>query len=145
MILTFEDVAGKYIAHPDLDAECEQNIRNILLPRVNGLALVMEDDGVEFPIDIDTGSGISGSPLDQGGGNGGWRPPDCPVGAPKSAHKWGLALDRFDPWGRIDAWCLKHLEILKSFGIHIEHPDKTIGWSHWQAIAPRSGRIVFWP
>ena len=51
----------------------------------------------------------------------------------------------FDPNEDIDNWCAAHVDRLKFHGIHIEHPSKTIGWSHWTDRAPPSGRQVFFP
>ena len=110
-----------------------------LLSAVNGLMAEMEAEGVKFPKNPATGSQVSRLKY------GGFRPQDCPEGAPKSSHKLGLAVDLYDPEGVIDVWCFAHQDRLKAHGIFIEHPDFTKGWSHWTTRAPKSGRTVFFP
>lgn len=99
----------------------------------------MVADGVVFPDNPKTGTGVSGEVY------GGIRPQDCPIGAPHSNHKQGRAVDRFDPGDLIDNWCVAHQDRLLFHGIYIEHPSKTPGWSHWQAVPPPSGHTVFYP
>ena len=95
--------------------------------------------GVKFPVNPKTGSHISGDTY------GGFRPQECPIGAPKSAHKLGLAVDRYDPTGEIDEALMSHQELLVEYGIYIEHPSKTAGWSHWAVIPPLSNKHIFYP
>lgn len=66
-------------------------------------------------------------------------------GAQKSNHMICLACDFKDIDGSLDAWCMQHLEILEQCGLYLEHPDSTPGWSHLQAVAPRSGNRIFRP
>lgn len=99
----------------------------------------MELDGVSFPISPITKSGVSGQTF------GGFRPQDCPQGASNSAHKQGLAVDRYDPLGKIDGWLLEHPEALEKYGVYIEHPDTTQHWSHWTIRPPGSGKHIFYP
>lgn len=52
-------------------------------------------------------------------------------GAPRSAHKYCLAIDWADPDGAVDAWVAAHLPEMLEFGfVGIEHPDNTPGWCH---------------
>ncbi len=138
-MLTFEEVVGPWFSCDDLTAARIDNIRNRLLPAVWALEKIMHMDGVDFPINPATRSSVSGQTF------GGFRPQSCPIGAPHSNHKEGLAVDRYDPHNAIDAWCMAHLDTLRECGIYLEHPDATPGWSHWQCVPPKSGRIVFRP
>ena len=110
-----------------------------LLAACCALEVEMVADGVSFPDNPATRNGVSGKTF------GGFRPQDCPQGAPHSNHKQGLAVDRYDPHNSIDAWCLGHLDRLEAHGIWIEHPSCTPEWSHWQSVPPRSGKRVFMP
>ena len=110
-----------------------------LLQRANALAAVAMAAGVDFPVNPNTRSQISGQTF------GGFRPQDCPQGAPDSNHKEGRGIDLYDPLNKIDAWCMDNQHELEDAGIWIEHPDATKGWSHWQSIAPRSGNRVYRP
>ena len=96
-------------------------------------------DGATFPINPATKTGVSGQTF------GGFRPQDCPQGAPNSSHKEGSAVDLYDPNGDIDAWCIAHQDRLALHGIYIEHPSATPRWSHWTTRAPGSGNRVFYP
>lgn len=138
-MLTFDDVAGPWKGHADLTPEREHNIRTKLLPAVWRLQVIMREAGVDFLNSPRTGTNVSGHRY------GGFRPQMCAVGAPKSNHKEGLAVDLYDPVGAIDNWGMAHLDTLREVGIWLEHPDATIGWSHWQCVPPASGRIVFRP
>lgn len=137
--MTPDDVIGPWDDSKDLTSERLENIRMRLIPAVNALEARMLADGFVFPVNPLTKTGVSGQTF------GGFRPQECPCGAAKSNHKIGLAVDRYDPQGGIDAWCMKNLPILAECGIWLEHPDSTKGWSHWQCVPPKSGRRVFMP
>lgn len=137
-MLTIEQYVGTHGNSPDWDERRKENADNLIL-RCNALEVEMRADGVEFPINPKTGTGVSGETY------GGFRPQDCPIGARYSAHKEGQAVDRYDPKGDIDAWCMSNQDRLDVYGIYIEHPDYTKGWSHWTTRAPMSGRRVFIP
>lgn len=137
--MNIADVIGPHGASPDLTTARLANITDRLIPAVNLLEARMRAAGVVFPVNPATLTGVSGKTF------GGFRPQACPQGAPKSNHKEGLAVDRFDPRGLIDAWCMANLGVLAACGIWIEHPDATAGWSHWQCVPPKSGRRVFLP
>lgn len=144
MYLTFEDIAGRFMGSPDLDARRIANIRNHLLPAVWALQKRLSENGLVFEINPKTGTAVSGTQY------GGFRPQDCPEGAPHSNHKEGLAVDLFDPGHRIDGALLEAPGLMEECGIWIEHPSVTIvdagsGWSHWQCVPPRSGRRMFYP
>ena len=79
----------------------------------------------------------------------GWRPhavnAAVPNASPRSRHLTCEAVDLADPDGSLDAWCMRHLEVLAAIGLWLEHPDATPGWCHVQTVPPRSGRRVFEP
>jgi hypothetical protein len=137
-MITLQQYFGKWWEHADATQERVANAERLLAACEELEALAVKD-GVEFRDNPVTKSNVSGQTY------GGFRPQSCTQGAPKSAHKEGLAVDRFDPAGEIDAWCMKNQDRLKSCGIYIEHPDKTLGWSHWSIKPPGSGKTVFYP
>ena len=137
-MVTLEQYVGPHADSPDWTDEREANAVE-LLEKVNALQAEMEADGVVFPVNPKTGSQISGTTF------GGFRPQDCPQGAPDSNHKKGQGIDLYDPKERIDNWCVAHQDRLKFHGICIEHPSKTGTWSHWQSVPPKSGKTVYFP
>lgn len=108
-----------------------------LLERVNQLLSYAAAADVQMPTNPKTGSCVSGEH------DGGWRPRDCPIGAPNSAHKTGEAVDVYDPHGDLDDW-LTDLSLQK-FGLYREHPASTRGWCHLTTRAPRSRSRTFYP
>ena len=141
MIITIEDYFGPWEDHPDATEERKQNAR-LLLHACSALQYFAERDGVEFLDNPHTGNNVSGKTY------GGFRPQDCPQGAPASSHKQGQGVDRYDPEGLIDAWCMNNSEVgglLETCGIYIEAPGSTPGWSHWTTRRPPSGIRVFRP
>ena len=140
-MISIDEYFGVHSEHAGITDAMRDNAER-LLDACAELENLATADGVEFPINPATGSGVSGQTF------GGWRPADCPIGALHSSHKQGLAVDRYDPQGRIDAWCMGNSGrggYLEQCGIYIEHPDDTKGWSHWSIKKPRSGRTVFYP
>jgi hypothetical protein len=116
----------------------EQNDSAVeLLARVNALlASYQIETGNELDINPHTGNLISGET------NGGFRLPDCPIGAANSSHKQAQAVDVHDD-GKLDAWVTD--AILEKFNLYREHPDYTIGWCHLSTRAPGSGHRTFIP
>lgn len=137
-MITLEQYVGSHNDSPDWTPACEARAA-ILLKACAALEDEMAADGVEFPDNPATGSGVSGQTF------GGFRPQDCPQGASNSAHKTGEAVDRYDLTGRIDAWLMAHQGRLVAHGLYIEHPSATVHWSHWTTRAPGSGNRVFYP
>lgn len=137
-MITLNQYVGPHRSSHDWTPEREQNATRLLAACV-ALEVEMARGGVAFPDNPKTLSGVSGTTF------GGFRPQDCPIGAPNSSHKEGLAVDRYDPRGEIDVWCMAHQDRLAAHGIYIEHPSATPGWSHWTIKAPRSGNRVFYP
>ncbi|MES2415089.1 MAG: hypothetical protein V4614_14880 [Pseudomonadota bacterium] len=137
-MITLEEYVGPHGRSKDWSEVRKYNAVS-LLEACDKLEAYAVADGVEFPENPVTKSGVSGQTF------GGFRPQDCPQGAPNSSHKEGQAVDRYDPGNKIDDWCLANLEKLVECGIYIEHPTATVGWSHWTIRAPKSGRRVFYP
>lgn len=137
-MLTILQYVGPHFPSPDWTAERQANAAQ-LLKACATLEAEMVKAGVNFPDNPATKSGVSGNTY------GGFRPQNCPQGAPKSSHKEGLAVDRYDPKGEIDRWCMKNLDRLEAHGIYIEHDSATPGWSHWTIKAPKSGNRAFYP
>lgn len=137
-MITIQQYVGPHDASPDWMPATVANAERLLAAcaRLEALAVA---DGVVFAENPATGCGVSGLTF------GGFRPKNCPQGAQKSNHKKGLAVDRYDPDNKIDAWCMKNLDKLEECGIWIEHPSATDGWSHWQCVPPKSGNRVFYP
>jgi hypothetical protein len=137
-MITLQQYFGKWWNHSDVTDEIQANAER-LLAACEHMESLSVADGIVFLNNPATGSGVSGVTF------GGFRPQDCPQGAPHSAHKEGLAVDRFDPHNEIDAWCMDHEYILTECGIYIEDPSATKGWSHWSIKPPKSGKHVFMP
>lgn len=137
-MITLAQYVGPHSDSPDWTPARQQAATEFLYV-CKALEEEMVADGVEFPDNPATGSGVSGQTF------GGFRPQNCPQGAPNSSHKQGTAVDRYDPKGDIDAWCMAHQDVLRDHGVYIEHPDSTPHWSHWTTRAPGSGHTVFWP
>ena len=140
-MITLDHYFGPWKDHKDATEERRQNAI-LLLHACAALQYFAERDGVEFLDNPHTGNNVSGKTY------GGFRPQDCPQGAPSSSHKQGQGVDRYDPEGLIDAWCMNNSEVgglLETCGIYIENPAATPGWSHWTTRRPRSGNRVFRP
>lgn len=135
-MITLEQLFGKWLGHRDATIERQQNgVR--LLEKVNPLLACAAAAGVALRTNPKTGTLISGTQY------GGFRPQDCPEGAPGSSHKQGRGLDIYDPEGDIDEW-LDDAK-LEQFGLYREHPAATRGWCHITDRAPPSGRRTFQP
>jgi hypothetical protein len=138
MKLHTEQYFGKWLGHKDVTMPIIDNAKR-LVDACNKLIAAMESTGLTFTINPITQSLVGGETL------GGFRPQDCPIGAPQSAHKQGLAVDIYDPDNRIDNWIIGHQKILNEFGLYFEHPTATPRWSHWSTRKPKSGRRIFYP
>lgn len=137
-MITIAQYFGRWFNHPDATPERKANAAK-LLKACSTLEALAVLDGVKFYDNPTTECRQAGEEY------GGFRPQSCPIGAPRSAHKEGLAVDLFDPKNEIDAWCMANLDKLEQCGIYIEHPDATPTWSHWTTRAPGSGNRVFHP
>jgi hypothetical protein len=137
-MITLLHYVGVHEGSQDWTQARKDNARK-LLAACASLEVEMARGGVSFPDNPKTRNGISGQTF------GGFRPQNCQQGAPNSSHKEALAVDRYDPRGEIDNWCMAHQDRLAVHGIYIEHPSATPGWSHWTIRAPKSGNRVFYP
>lgn len=137
-MITLEQYVGVHKNSPDWTHERKHNAIK-LLDACNKLILLYEGDGNKLPTNPATASFISGKTL------GGFRPQNSTVGASKSKHKEGKAVDIFDPLNRLDEWCMANLDSLEECSIYIEHPSATNTWSHWQNVPPLSKKRVFYP
>jgi len=108
-----------------------------MLVMVNKLLGYAVTKGVRLQVNPVTRTQVSGEK------DGGWRPQACPIGAPLSAHKQGMAVDVYDPDGALDDFLTD--EILRDFGLYREHPASTRGWCHLTTRAPGSGKRTFYP
>lgn len=135
-MLSLRDYFGPWGEHPDATPEVEEAAQ-ALLEKVNSLLIEADAHGVDMIDNPHTGSLISGHKY------GGFRPQDCPEGAPNSKHKTGHACDIYDANGALDRWLTD--KRLEAHGLAREHPQKTLGWVHLQDILPPSGRRTFWP
>ena len=130
------DYFGKFANHPDLTDERRAH-SIILLDRVNS----MLDEAFRFDVDLidnpHTGTLISGQQY------GGFRPQDCPQGAPTSSHKEGRGIDIYDPHNALDNWITDAR--LEQFKLYREKPLATPGWCHLTDRPPKSGRRSFLP
>lgn len=68
-----------------------------------------------------------------------------PNAAKKSNHMRGLAIDLLDSDGKLDELFLKNLDKLEKYSLYLECTESTVGWSHLQSVAPKSGNRVFKP
>ncbi len=96
----------------------------MMLAKVFDLLREAESNGVEVQTNPKTRTLVSGEVY------GGFRPQDCPIGAPHSAHKEGRAVDVYDPTGALDKWLTDAR--LAAHGLYREAPSATNGWCHLQ-------------
>ena len=136
-MIIYKQYVGRWAS--EITEEFKQNIEIKLLPVINGLIEHLQNRGIIFSINPNTSSIISGSTL------GGFRPQTTSVGAAKSNHKKGLAVDIYDPQKDIGKWCLNNESILAEFDVFVEHPNYTNNWCHFQVVPPASGRRIFIP
>lgn len=139
-MISRKDYLGTYAGCNDITPAISANIDR-LLSKVNALIAYLQQDKVNVPINMKTRSQISGEL------NGGFRPQDCSVGAPNSNHKQGLAVDLFDPLGKIDEWVTNpsNLKKIQALDLYFEDKSKTDGWCHVQIVPPRSGKRWYMP
>ena len=133
-MISLAEYVGPHEDSPDWTPE-RKAAAFTMLERVNALLADAEAHGVELEDNPKTGSLVSGTTF------GGFRPQDCPQGAPGSAHKQGQAVDVYDPAGALDRW-ISDL-ILEKYDLYREHPADTNGWCHLGTRAPGSGRRTF--
>ena len=133
-----EDYFKAYAGHPEITDEIMANAE-ALVGKVNDLLAYAEADGWKPETNPSTGTLVSGQK------NGGFRPSDTAVGAAKSAHKRGQAMDIYDPQRKLASWCMSNLDRLRDIGLHMEDTRWTPTWVHLQSVSPSSGKLVFVP
>lgn len=111
-----------------------------LLSKVNVVLAAFVADGGKLHINPSTGTLVAGS------GHGGYRLEDATVGAPKSKHKTGQAVDVYDPKRDLARWVIAHPDLVhQQLGLSIERPEWTPTWVHFQSVPPGSGVFAFIP
>lgn len=134
--ITLADYFAGWAGHAQISTEHRANAE-VLLVKVNALLLELATlYACTLDLNPKTGSLISGTR------NGGWRPQDCPEGAPNSSHKQGRGVDIYDADGDLDATINDAL--LKKHGLYREHPAQTKSWLHLSDRAPPSGKRTFY-
>jgi hypothetical protein len=136
--VTSAEYFSEYLGDPSVTMHMVANAAD-LLDRVNPVYELAKADGCELPDNPDTGSGISGK------GHGGFRAPQCTVGATNSTHRTAQGIDRYDPSRKFAGWCLAHESLLKDYGLSMEDPRWTPSWTHLQSVPPHSGNTVYIP
>ena len=135
-MISLDDYFKAYADHPALTDEIRENAEK-LLDRVNALLDECEGMGWNPRINPATETMISGQK------NGGWRPPECAIGAPGSSHKQGRGVDIADADNSLDALITDGM--LVRHGLFREAPDFTKSWTHLTDRSPRSGKRTFSP
>ena len=135
-MISLEQYLGPYAndATPEINAAAMG-----LLSKVDEILLGAQSDGVPMPLNPHTGCAISGD------GNGGFRGTASTVGADHSQHRKGHAVDIYDPKRELASWVWKNKEVVESQGLHIERPEWTPTWVHFQDVPPASGVFAFIP
>jgi uncharacterized protein YcbK (DUF882 family) len=65
--------------------------------------------------------------------------------ATKSKHLIGQAADIQDHDGKLARWVMLNLKVMEDLGLYMEAFASTRGWVHFQTVAPKSGKRVFFP
>lgn len=137
-MITLAQYLGPYANHPDVTREIRSNA-DLMLDKVSEILQAAQSDGVTLHINPHTGCYVAGN------GNGGFRPAGATVGAPASKHKSGHAVDIYDPHRELARWVWKNQSAVEGSGLHIERPEWTPTWLHFQDVAPGSGVFAFIP
>jgi len=135
-MITVADVIGPWIKSPDLTAGRRKSIAD-LVPQVNALLALASAAGIPTYKHPATGNPVVGPKY------GGFRPQSCPIGAPQSAHKVGMAVDIYDPSNALDEWITD--DVLTQCGLYREAPRATDTWCHLTTRRPPSGKRTFIP
>lgn len=136
MIIAFEDYFGPWMDHIDA-TDIRKAAAKEMLFKVNALLEEAEANGVEVKMNPTTRTCVSGRQY------GGFRPQDCPEGAPHSSHKEARAVDVYDPGNLLDNWVTDAR--LEAHGLYREAPGSTQFWCHLTDRAPGSGKRTFIP
>jgi hypothetical protein len=127
--ITIDDYLGPYRHDPDVTPEVLSAAEGLLIP-VNALLTEMVADGCTLLANPYNRTHVSG------GGNGGFRPQSCPIGAPHSKHKTGHGVDIYDPYRELAKWCYAHPERMQIHGLSMEDARWTPSWLHLQDLPP---------
>jgi hypothetical protein len=136
--VTSAEYFSQYLGDPSVTMHMVANAAD-LLARVNAIYEYAKADGCEMPDNPDTQSGVSGQ------GHGGYRAPNCTVGATNSTHRNAQVIDRYDPSRKFASWCMAHQNLLRDHGLYMEDPRWTKTWVHLQSVPPKSGNRVYIP
>jgi len=137
-MITIDEYVGVHKNSLDWNGAC-QRAAEILLDRANRLIDEYVADGHVIEINPKTGSQISGETY------GGFRPQSCPIGAPYSSHKLGMAVDIYDIHNELDNWIDANPDVLVKYDLYREAPISTLTWTHLATKKPLSGRRTFLP
>ncbi len=137
-MITQSQYCGVWCGSKDWLPEYQRNAV-ILLQRVNALLDAYVAQGGILQINDKTKTNVSGEVY------GGFRPQACPIGAPNSSHKLGMAVDIYDPMNLIDSWIDKTPQLLIDYDLYREAPAYTQHWCHLSTKAPKSGKRTFIP
>lgn len=136
-MLTLDDYFGRFSL-----AAGEEPTEDV---KANAVELLNRVNALLERITSDAGLAEAASPVV----NSGWRSAaynlTIPNAAPKSKHITGQAIDLADPEGELDQYLMDYRTLLMDYGLWLEHPLATKGWTHLQSVAPRSGNRVFYP
>ena len=135
-IISLSDYFGPWANHPDATDD-RKAAAQTMLDAVNGLLEEAEANGVDLQVNPHTQTYVSGETY------GGFRPQDCPQGAPHSSHKEARAVDVYDPTNQLDNWLTDAR--LEAHGLYREAPGSTKSWCHLTDRAPGSRQRTFQP
>ena len=137
-MITIDEYVGKWSDSEDWTddtiAAATENLKH-----VNALLDNYAADGNELKINPATCSNVSGQTY------GGFRPQSCTIGAPKSAHKTGEAVDIYDPDNDLDDYIDDNPDVLVTYNLYREASDSTPHWVHLSTRKPGSGSRTFNP
>ena len=140
--ISLRDYFGPHWDHDDVTDEVLANATE-LVHRANAVLEQMVAGGCTPLRNPGTNTYISGQTL------GGFRPQSSAVGAPRSKHKMGQALDLYDPYRELAKWAVNHPADMKDIGLWIEDPRWTPTWLHIQSVPPGNppnpAKLVFIP
>ena len=135
-MISIADYFGHWADHPAATPE-RKAAAAALLDAVNPLLMEAEANGIWIQTNPHTSTMVSGETF------GGFRPQDCPIGAPHSSHKEARAVDVYDPDNALDRWLTDAR--LEAHGLYREAPASTNTWCHLTDRAPGSGHRTFQP
>lgn len=130
-MITLSDYIGVWADNPDWTKIVSDNALE-LLKRVNALLTDYQIGGGKLRINPKTKTHVSGET------GGGFRPLNYPVGASKSSHKVGMAVDIYDYDDNLKKWLMRHQDMLIKHDLYLENPQFTDSWVHLQTRKTRN-------